>query len=478
MSVQTDRGRNQDAKMTPSVEPGPRAWRYWPPLAILGMAVVLILFVALSKPSSEYPFNRFEQPPIYGRFVTDFSIPLGLWLIPAGLLLAAIAWVVTSARRIPSWLALALIVAAAWLTSIAVNLVRGDKRELYQGVSTNPNAPYYTRDLHFVDQYGVRGFVEHFPTLIKQLGAYNGKTHPPGVQVFLWTVSKVVGDHAFRFATVLAIMSLLTALGAWAMARSYGGERAGRIAAVLAVAAPGPLMLAYSNMDVIFAAFFSISAALFVVGSRRRSLALMAAAGAVAGFCTFLTYATAFLVMAAVVAVVVETRSVRQSLRLLGAAAVGGIVVLLVLRLALGFDLLACYQAMARSSGKFFPYWMAGHPASVLLWAGLPAAALGLAGLVIKVPEARRPVLPLLLIAGMFVWGLLPPVTTGLRQGEVERTWAFLYPMLAVSAGPVVARWTDSTRLSRIWAGSVVFALVVLSVAQAGLLQALWDNKL
>jgi hypothetical protein len=478
MSVQTDRERNQDVEMTTSAEPVSRAWRYWPPLAILGMAVVLISFVLFSKASMVMVNRLFSHPPLYGRFRPEFSIPLALWLIPAGLLLAAIAWVVTSARRIPSWLALALIVAGAWLTSIAVNLVRGDKRELYEGVSTNLNAPYYTRDLHFVDQYGVRGFVEHFPALIKQLGAYNGKTHPPGVQVLLWTVSKVVGDHPFRFATVLALVSLLTALGAWAMARSYGGERAGRIAAVLAVAAPGPLMLAYTNMDVIFAAFFSISAALFVVGSRRRSLALTAAAGVVAGFAAFLTYATAFLVMAAAVAVVVETRSLRQTLRLLAAAAAGGFAVLVVLRLALGYDLLACYRAMARSGGHFYPYWMAGHPASMLLWAGLPLAALGLAGLIIKVPDARRPVLPLVLIVAMLVWGLLPPTVTSLRQGEVERTWAFLYPMLAASAGPVVARWTDSTRLSRIWAGSVVFVLVMISVAQAGFLQALWDNLL
>ena len=478
MSVQTDRERSQGVEMTSSAKPVSRAWRYWPPLAILGMAVVLIAFVAFSKASMVMVNRLFSHPPLYGRYGPDFAIPLGLWLIPAGLVLAAIAWVVTSARRIPSWLALALIVAGAWLTSIAVNLVRGDKRELYEGVSTNLNAPYYTRDLHFVDQYGVRGFVEHFPELIKQLGAYNGKTHPPGVQVLLWTVSKVVGDHPFRFATVLAFISLLTALGAWAMARSYGGERAGRIAAVLAVAAPGPLMLAYTNMDVIFAAFFSISAALFVVGSRRRSIGLTAAAGAVAGFAAFLTYATAFLVLAAVVAVVVETRSLRPALRLLAAAAAGGIAVLIVLRLALGYDLLACYQAMARSSGQFYPYWMAGQPASMLLWAGLPLAALGLGGLIVKVPEARRPVLPLVLIVAMFIWGLLPPTITSLRQGEVERTWAFLYPMLAASAGPVVARWTDSTRLSRIWAGSVVFALVIISVAQAGFIQALWDNLL
>jgi hypothetical protein len=468
----------QDVEAAPPVQLGSRVWRWWPPLAILAMALVLWAFVSFSEPSSEYPLNRFPKLPIYGPYAPHFAVPLGLWVIPAGLALGAVAWVVTASRRMSSWLTLALIVAAGWLTAMAVNLVRGDRNALFRGVATEGNTPYYTRDLHFVDENGVRGFVENFPSLIGQMGAYNSKTHPPGVHVMLWTVSKVVGDHPFRFASVLAIISLLTALGAWAMARSYGGERAGRIAAALAVAAPGPLMLAYTNLDVIFAAFFSISAALIVVGVRRRSLALVLAGGAVAGFTTFLTFATAFLVMAQAVAIVWETRNPRQALRLLAAAAAGGLAALVILRVALGFDLLACYQAIAASEGPFFPYWMAGHPASLLLWAGLPLAALGLAGLIVKVPDARRPILPLVLIAAMIVWGLLPPVVTSLRQGEVERTWAFLYPMLAVSAGPVIAHWTDTLRLNRILAGAVVFALVVLSVAQAGLLQALWNYPL
>jgi hypothetical protein len=476
MPLRTDDDIERDVPgtVTPVVGTS-RAWRYWPTLAIVGMAALLTGFSLWSQ-SVWLPNRHFAHPPIYGWFAPVFT-PWALWLVPAGLLFAAIAWVVTSARRIPTWLALSLIVVCGWLTSVAVNLVRGHRRELYEGVSTRIG-PYYTRDLHFVDQYGVRGFVENFPSILPSFDAYNGKTHPPGVQVFLWTISRIVGDHPFRFTTVLAIISLLTAVGAYAMGRSYGGERAGRIAAVLAVAAPGPLMLAYTNMDVVFAAFFSIAAALFVVGARRRSPVLTAAAGAVVGAATFLTYATAFLVFAAVVAIVVETRSVRQTVRLLVAAAVGGVAVLLVLRIGLGFDVWACYQAMKRSAGPFYPYWIVGSAGAWLIWAGLPLAALGLAGLVVKVPRARRPVLPLVLIAGMFVWGMLPPVVTSLRQGEVERTWAFLYPMAAAAAGPVIAQWTTSTRLTRWFTGSIIAILVVLSVAQAGVLQALWDNLL
>jgi len=476
-----------DDVVVPDVEPPTRAdrpepparptvaWRYWPVLAILAMAGLLTWFSLWSQGIPLGGNRRLSHLPLYGYFDPVFTDWTLIRLIPAALLLAAAAWAVTSTRRTPTGAALALIVASAWVTSLAVNLIRGQSA-LWQGVSTTTGT-YYTSDLHFIDEYGVRGFVSHFPSLVTHLNAWNGRTHPPGVQVFLWTGSKIVQAQPFVFTTVLAVLSLCTAVGAWAMARSYGGERAGRIAAVLAVAAPGPLMLAYTSMDAVFATFFATAAAFFVVGTRRRSMALTAAGGVVLGLATFMTYATVFLGLATAVAVVLETRSLRQSAKLLGAAVVGGVAVLLVLRLALGFDVFASYRAMTRSGSHFYPYWMAGQPAALLIMAGLPLAALGIAGLIVKVPGARRPTLPAVLIVAMLIWGALPPQVTALRQGEVERTWAFLYPMLAVSAGLVVDRWTHAgSRRGRIWAGAVVALLVVLSVAQTGVVQSLWDN--
>jgi hypothetical protein len=460
----------------PGPPAGPSAvWRYWPVLAIVAMAGLLTWFCFWSQ-GVLLGNNRLADPPLYGIFLPVFTEWTLIRLIPAGLLLAAAAWAVTSTRRTASWAALTLIVASAWVTSLAVNLIRGDQKALWQGVSTT-TGHWYGRDLHFIDERGVRGFVSDFPSLVTHLYAWNGRTHPPGVQVFLWTVSKIVHAQPFVFTTVLAVLSLCTAVGAWAMARSYGGERAGRIAAVLAVAAPGPLMLAYTSMDAVFATFFATAGALFVVGTRRRSMALTAAGGVVLGLATFMTYATVFLGLATAVAVGLETRSLRQSAKLLGAAAVGGVAVLLVLRLTLGFDVFASYRAMTRSGSHFYPYWMAGQPAAWLIMAGLPLAALGIAGLIVKVPGARRPTLPAVLIVAMLIWGTLPPSVTALRQGEVERTWAFLYPMLAVSAGLVVDWWTHAgTRRGRIGAGAVVALLVALSVAQAGVVQSLWDN--
>jgi hypothetical protein len=453
-------------------------WRHWPVFAILGMAIVLTGFCLWSQHhSGDLGANgRFRHPPLYGAFHPLFSEWTLIRLVPTGLLLAAAAWAVTSSRRTPTWAALTLIGASAWVTSLAVNLIRGDQTDLWQYVSTTQGTNF-TRDIHLIDEYGVRGFVSNFPSLFDRMVSWNARTHPPGVQVFLWVISKVAHGQPFVFSTILAFLSLGTAVGAWAMARSYAGERAGRIAAVLAVAAPGALMLAYSSMDAVFATVFTTAAAFIVVGTKRRSMLLTAAAGVVLGLGAFLTYAITFLAIAAAVAVVVETRSLRQSVKLLGAAAVGGIATLLVLRVALGYDFFATYSALPRSGSKFVPYFVAGQPAAVLIMAGLPLAALGLAGLVVKTPGARRPYLPAFLILLMFVWGVLPPSITGLRQGEVERTWAFLYPMLAASAAPVIAGWTRArTPPGRIWAGATVAVLVALSVAQAGVVQSLWDN--
>jgi Dolichyl-phosphate-mannose-protein mannosyltransferase len=451
----------------------PRRW-YHPLLALAAVAAALTAFFLYST-TVHIRFGIFPQPPLYGLYAPVFTGP-ALWVVPAGLLLAGMGWLVSSSKRITSWLALTLIVGCGVMTAAAVALVRGDRHALTKGVSTARHVPYYTTDLHFVYEYGVRGFVEHYPSLVPQFWTYNAKTHPPGVLVFLYLVFQTLGhSHALRIATALAVIAMSAAVAVWSMGRHLGGERAGRIAAVLFVAAPGPLLLTYTNLDVIFAVALSASVALLMVAIDRESATLAAVGGTVLGLSTLMTYATAFVALAALVAAVIHLRDARRVLRLVGAAALACAAVLLLAWLTLGFDLLASYHAVARSDTAYDPYWTFAHPVAWLTWAGLPLAALGTAGLLVKVAGARRPVLPLALIGLMLVWGALPAVITGLRYGEVERTWAFLYPVLAAAAGPVVDRWTKGAGR---WAGAIVAGLVVVSVAQTMLLQSLWDNLL
>jgi hypothetical protein len=450
-------------------------WRAWPVVAMVAAGVVLYAFYAYSQTRPPIAFGYFAHPPLYGIFAPTLD-RLALTVIPAGLLLAAAAWLATTAvRRIPTWLALALFVVLGVATAAAIALVRGDTHDLTKGVSTAPKSPYYSGDLHFIDQYGVRGFVERHPALVDAYQSYNSKTHPPGVHLLLYAVFRLFGaSHTLRITTALAALALCTAAAAWLIGRTLGGERAGRIGAVLFVAAPGPLLLAYTILDGVFALFLATAVGLFMLAIHRLSVSAAAAAGAVLAVGTLMTFATAFVALAAAVAVVAQTRSVRSSLRLLGAAVAGGLATIVAARLVLGFDLLAIYQSVPGTGRPYDAYWAFASPAACLIWAGLPLAALGVVGLFRKVPGARRAVLPLVLVLVMVLWAALPSEITKLRPGEVERTWAFLYPVLAGTAGPVVDRWT---RGAGRWSGAVVAALVVLSVAQAVLIQALWNTE-
>ncbi|MEV4825859.1 glycosyltransferase family 39 protein [Micromonospora sp. NPDC049274] len=444
-----------------------------PILALLGTAAALLAVLAYGLHRSPITFGVFTHPPVYGIWAPTWD-RLSLTVLPAAVLLAGTAWLVTSSRRIPTWLALGALIGCGVLTALAVGLVRGDPHDLVRGLSTGPKSPYYTSDLHFLDELGVREFIERHPRMTTALHSYNSRTHPPGTLVFLYLLFRLFGSaHTLRIATVLAALALAAAACAWAIGRALGGERAGRIAAALFVAAPGPLMLAYSSLDMTFALVMSAAVALFVLAIHRRSALVAAAAGAVLGLGTLLTFATSFVALAATLAVLVQSGSLQRAARLLGAALAGGALVLVLARVLGGFDVLASYRSSPGAGRPYDPYWIIGSPSAWLIYAGLPLAALGIAGLFWAVPDARRPVLPLILVLLMVGWAALPTVYTKLRPGEVERTWAFLYPLLAATAGVMVDRWS---RRSRLPAGALVAGLVILSVAQAVLLQGLWDN--
>ena len=464
-------------------DPGPEApdggpvWRIWPVLAILGTGVALYAFFLYSE-HVKITFGFFSHPPIYGLWGPRIA-PLALWVLPTGLVLAALGWAYTSARRIPSWLALPVLIAAGVATSAAVNVVRGGTWGLVRGAQTSQKVPYVSSDVHFVYRYGVRGFVENFLALTSVFHSYNSRTHPPGVLVLLYALFRLLGrSDPARVATAIAVLGMLGAVAAWAIARALDNERSGRIAAVLFVASPGPLLLAYTNMDLVFAAAFGASIAMFLLAIRYHttvwsSTAWAVGAGAVVGLATILTFATIFVVLAATIAVLIQVRGIGNMVRLLGSAAVGALAVLAAARIVTGLDMVAIYHHLPEVSKPYDPYWIVASPVAWLIYAGLPVAALGVAGLFIKVPGARRPILAGALALIMVVWGALPTGVTHLRPGEVERTWAFLFPVLAACAAPIVERW--SRRAGR-WSGAVIAALVLVSVAQAVLIQAFWDT--
>lgn len=455
------------AAADPSAAAGATRWGNWPIAAMVVVGVVLGSFAWFSR-DYQVGFGIFPHPPLYGRWgpVVD---PLALLVVLAGVLLVGVSWFVVASRRVPTWLLLMLIVIAGVVAAAAVNLARGYLTDLYREFSTDPGSPDYPRDLHYVWELGIRGVGEHHAELTQVFEKWNLKTHPPGVLVFQYLLYKILGGtHGVWIATAIALLGMLSAVAAWSIGRTIGGERAGRIAAVLFVAAPGPLLLAYTVMDAVFATFLSAGAALYVLALQRLSWRWAAAAGAMVGVTVYLTYAAVFVALAAAVATLIQVPGIRTRLRMLGAAAAGGVVVLAAERLLLNYDLLSAYRSVPPSNHVYDPYWIVASPAAFLIFAGIPLAGLGMAGLFRRFPGARRHVLPLVLVLMMFVWAALPTNITHLRPGEVERTWAFLFPLLAAAAGAVVANWTrDSGRRGNLILGG----LIAVSLAQATALQ-------
>jgi hypothetical protein len=451
-----------------------RVWRpVWPLVAMLVVGGLLYEFLVASR-QHKIRFGYFPQPPIYGLWVPAFSTQ-ALIVVPAALLLVAVGVLVIAWLRIPSWLALLLVIAAGVVLGAAVTASRGGLHEVVVRLSEGFGG-YYTADMHFVGQYGIRGFGSHYPDLGPQFYMHNVRTHPPGVVVLFYVLFDVIGtQHVLRITLVLAVVAMAAAVPAWAIGRELGGERAGRVSAVLFAAAPGPLLLAYSSADAIFATLLSSAAALFLIAIRRHSARWAAGGGAVLALAAYLTYAISFVGLAAVVAALITVRPLKDLLRLLGGAAAGGLAVLALERIVLGYDIVRSYRSAAQDGlGRpYDPYWIVGHPAAMLIFAGLPLAALGVVGLFRRAADGRFSALPVTLVALMIVWGSLPAVITHLRSGEVERTWAFLYPLLAGTAGPVVARWMDGRR--RPWVGyALVLLLVAISAAQATVIQVFW----
>jgi len=440
-------------------------------LLLGAVAVVGVFLVAeLTNPTLE---GIFTKPPIYGYYDPSLSI-LGLGILPAAALLIGFATAFVLRKAIPAWLGIAVVIALAVALAASVTLVRGDTEDLVRRVSDGDRWLSYASDIPLVEQHGVRGFAQLHPDLAPEFKYWNTRTHPPGPVIVLFGIFELLGAvHTLRIATAIAALGMTTALGAYLLGSAGADQRSAKIATALLVAAPGPLLLAYTSMDLVFAAGMSIAAGFLVISASRTRLWWAVAGGAVLGATTLMTFATIFVAVAATMHILVIEKCTRKAAAKLAAAAMGGLAVLASATIVLGFDLIGSFLAVPASSSPYNAYWIVGAPGAWFVFAGLPVAALGTWGLFRRTDDGSRPVFAITLMALMITWALLPSEVTKLRSGELERTWAFAYPALAASAAPVVNLWMRSSKRF----GHVVLpALMAISIAQAVLIQVLWDT--
>lgn len=402
-----------------------------------------------------------DRPPVYGRFEPGFAT-IGVVALVLAVGGGALAYLFARRERVrAAWF---LLVSISFMVVFAASVAVVDgSSKAYTDPLERTRAPDYQTDVHLLRERGVRSFVREHPDLMPQMRSVHSRTHPPGPIVLLSALQSAFPDHLVPRAIILALLSALVLIPTWLIARTMYGERAALVAVVLLMVAPAPVIFGFTSMDGVYATLLASTGFLLFrnLGPRGDTRGALIA-GAVTGFVTFMTYGVLFVTAGAAIYAFVSTPRAR-ALRSLVAAAAGGLGALLILRLALGFDLLgsfnASYGILADESARSYVYWIFGNPAVWLTFAGLPIAALAVRELF----EHR----PRYLIA-LFVPLLLIDLNHKFA-GETERIGQFAYPFIAAAAGGWIARWEGR----RPWP-LVIAALVVIAALQSVLLEALY----
>lgn len=443
------------------------------PLGPVGTLVLVALTVAgffLASVGSERAraglkalAGRPAAPPAFGILDPGFAVtgvvPLLVALGGAGLVVVALRRSVRPVLWVGGALAFMLAFAAA------VPLVQESPNEAVGGVRS-------IADVRRAKAMGVREFVRVYPGIASTLENPHSRTHPGGRTAFLAFLDRAAGGRVAPRAAFLAFLSALCVVPLWFLGRRLAGEEVARLAVLLYAFAPGPVLFALASMDAIHATIFTAALALLASGGvwdDRGRLPLAFAGGLVLGLSTFLTFAGIFIAILAGFLTVVR-RPLGDAVRALAVAALGGVVALALLRLGLGFDLVAHWRGshaavMAHLNlERDYWYWQAGNAIVWTAFAGLPIAALALRELV-----ARRPPYLVLLLAPLAIFYALPESVTGIIGGETERTLLYAYPLAAIAAGSGLARWAGHRPRA-------VAGLLALAGAQAVLLEALYLN--
>lgn len=413
------------------------------------------------------------RPPIYGDYVPYLGWTV-LWgaMALAGLVVIAWVWPRVPDRWVPAAGYAALVTASA-----AIAMETGQRGRIFAGYDRSAEV----REVRRVARLGVREYISTYASRELPQSLSN---HPPGRAVMRAAFEQVFGHGVVGPSIVLCLVAGLVVLPTWALAREVWGIDVARAAVLLLATSPAMLLFGWASWEGFEAPLLITSVFLLVrgvLGPRARP-GWALAGGLVLGLSTFWTYSGAFVGIPLVLLVLVGRKLDRAGA--VAAAGVGVVLALAALWLALGDNVVHTYlmgrQApelriatrVAEGRMRDARYWTVGGPVAWLVGAGAPMVALGGRALR-RIPTSRA----LLAVLGpLVVFHSLPARLTGLIQGELERTWLWVYPLAAVVAGAalvdIVGRGTGSDH--RRWT-RLVPGLVCVSAATAMVIEALWN---
>lgn len=406
-----------------------------------------------------------DRPPVYGRFQPGFA-KIGSIALALALAGAFGAFLVARSERLRGRWLLPVAIAFFMCFAAAVAVVGGSAKAYTDPLERTRPADYQA-DVPVVRDLGIRAFVEQHPELMSRFKSVHSRTHPPGPVIFLSLLQSAFPNHLIPRAIVMALLSAMVLIPVWFLARRMYGERAATVAVLLMAVAPGPAVFAFTSMDAVYATLIAgTGAALFFALGPGGTPGKAFAVGALVGAVTFMTYGVVFVTAGAVVYALASS-SIRDAARRLAVAAAGGFAALVLMRIVLGFDLLASFRAgyeiLADESDRSYVYWIFGNPGVWLTFAGLPIAALS----VREIFEFRPRYLLALIV---------PLVLIDLNHkfaGETERIGLFAYPFFAAAAAGWFVRWESGRRRPAIVAGLVGFT-ALQAIALEALYYTFW----
>jgi hypothetical protein len=451
---------------------------------LLGFAID-VLFIEI-RALTEYDGHR-PLTPLYAFWLPHLSARI-LWALLAGSGYCVWIWF---RRHAPLTTAFASIGQAAvhivWLMVFAVSvaIIRLPFDDLGAAVRIYPEEDYW-HDLPQVTNPA--SFLHRFAYLQShQRLSLHGREHPPGYTIFLWAVTRIVGENSHAAACTVLLAGSTGLVPIFLLTRRiFGPEVASRVL-VLYPVVPSVTLFAISSSDWFFAAgmAWSLWLAIEAILSPRPILAV--GAGLLAGLTATCTFAEGF------VGVLVGSFGLIQWIsrpgspagRQLACMAVGLMIWYGLLRWGFGFDWFECLgfthrwhqYVVKRELGRMTPVtWLYTSVANLLAFAwylGIPTvagSALSLRVTVEKSPWAnptdRQFAWAIWLTLGLMAFG-------GVFILEVERIWLFMVgPVLAVACS--AAPRFDKLELERNWMVAAVAIMGSQSIVYEVLFFTIW----
>ncbi len=273
---------------------------------------------------------------------------------------------------------------------------------------------------------GVAHYVGHYAQILPYLPTHT-KGNPPGPLVAMHLLSITT---AGRLTAACILVGALTAPLTYALGRELGGERRGRVAALLTSFSPAVVLFGVTSVDYAFAALGAAGAWLLIA----RRPGARAAGCAVVAIASFFSWVLLAIPVWAVLTVL--RRDGLRAAALCAAQALAAILALtLILAAVWGYDPVAILRAVGRIYGQGaavhrpYAFWVFGSPAAWLAMLGAPIAWLALRALARGEPAALG-------LAAVVVISAVG----GFTKAETERIWLPYVPLASVAAASLPIR--------------------------------------